>query len=44
MTEIYKMSILEEIILVITLKIDNKQSSTVTNMNESKDIFIDMQD
>ena len=44
MTEIYKMSILEEIILVITLKIDNKQSSTVTSMNESKDIFIEMQD
>ena len=44
MTEIYKMSILEEIIPVITLKIDNKQSPTVTNMNESKDIFIEMQD
>ena len=47
MKEIYKTSILEEIIQVLILRIENKQFSTkfnVTNMNESKNIFIEMQD
>ena len=47
MKEIYKMSILEDIIQVLILRIENKQFSTkfsVTNMNESKNIFIEMQD